>query len=67
MGEDFDDMPMGGTDEALERSLACMYVAVNEPGKVVPKLGQLKSFAYVAAAVCLQEVEKFREMASQSW
>lgn len=67
MGEAFEDMPLGGTDEALERSLACFYVAVNEPGMVVPKLGPLKSFAYVAAAVCLAEVEKFREMATQSW
>lgn len=67
MGEAFEDMPLGGTDEALERSLACFYVAVNESGMVVPKLGPLKSFAYVAAAVCLQEVEKFREMATQNW
>lgn len=45
-------------DEALERSLACLYVA-RRPGQTRPKVGVLVSFAWVAAAVCLQEVENF--------
>ena len=46
-----------GTEEALERSIACLWVAKNmeKPRK---KVGTLHSFVWVAAAVCLKEVEK---------
>lgn len=46
--------------EALARSIACMFVAFenNRKGAARPKVGRLVSFAYVAAAVCLAEVEK---------
>jgi len=47
------------SEEALERSIACLAVAMEEklPRK---KVGVLRSFLYVAAAVCLKEVEKFQ-------
>ena len=48
-----------GTEEALERSIACLYVGCNIV-RVRKKVGRLVSFAWVAAAICLREVEKFR-------
>jgi len=47
------------SEESLERSIACLAVAMEEniPRK---KVGVLRSFAYIAAAVCLKEVEKFQ-------
>jgi len=45
--------------EALPRSIACLYVAVKEPGKKGDHGVVLKSFAYVAAAICLEELERF--------
>ncbi|KAL9594745.1 MAG: hypothetical protein Q9219_006857 [cf. Caloplaca sp. 3 TL-2023] len=45
-------------EEALERSIACLYVAIHEP-RVRRRFGRLVSFTWVAAAVCLKEVEKF--------
>ncbi|KAI4233718.1 MAG: hypothetical protein LQ349_004230 [Xanthoria aureola] len=44
--------------EALERSIACLDVAVHERGPRM-RFGRLVSFTWVAAAVCLREVEKF--------
>ena len=48
-----------GTDAALERTIACLWVGCNV---VRPrnKVGTLISFGWVAAAACLKEVEKFR-------
>lgn len=47
-----------GTDEALERSIACFWVGHQE---IKPKVnvGRLVSFAWISAGVCLREVEKF--------
>lgn len=45
-------------DEALERSIACFYVGCNVPRRH-KRVGNLASFAWVAAAVCLKEVKKF--------
>ena len=44
-------------EEALERSIACLDVACNTE-KVWKKAGTLVSFAWIAAAVCLREVER---------
>ncbi|KAL8705424.1 MAG: hypothetical protein Q9201_001448 [Fulgogasparrea decipioides] len=44
--------------EALERSIACLDVAVHET-RTRKRFGRLVSFRWVAAAVCLKEVEKF--------
>ncbi|KAI9780131.1 MAG: hypothetical protein M1839_006968 [Geoglossum umbratile] len=43
--------------EALERSIACLAIAMMEEHTSGVK--DLQSFKYVAAAVCLKEVEKF--------
>ena len=48
----------GSNDEALERSIACLYVSFSND-QARPKIGYLASFAWVTASVCLQEVEKF--------
>ncbi|KAL8871665.1 MAG: hypothetical protein Q9174_002555 [Haloplaca sp. 1 TL-2023] len=53
-GEDEDS----SKEEALERSIACLYVAVHEV-RTRPRFGRLVSFTWVAAAICLKEVEKF--------
>ncbi|KAL8699255.1 MAG: hypothetical protein Q9224_001493 [Gallowayella concinna] len=45
------------TEEALERSIACLDVAVHESYPTT-RFGRLESFTWVAAAVCLREVEK---------
>lgn len=45
--------------EALERSIACLAAACHG-GLVRRKVGRLVSFGWVAAAVCLREVDKFR-------
>ncbi len=44
-------------EEALERSIACLYVACNET-RVRKRVGALTSFVWIAAAVCLKEVER---------
>ena len=46
--------------EALPRAIACLQVAVEEKGLEDRRLGELQSFKYVAAAVCLQEFERYR-------
>lgn len=60
IGEDFDENSMQESREGLERSLACLYVALTEPMKRQPRVGRLQSFAYIAAMVCMHEVEKFK-------
>ncbi|KAL9009961.1 MAG: hypothetical protein Q9173_005055 [Seirophora scorigena] len=45
-------------EEALARSMACLDVAVHER-RTFKRFGRLVSFTWVAAAVCLKEVEKF--------
>lgn len=47
-----------GGKEALERSIACLAVACTTT-RVRKKVGTLVSFAWVAAGVCLREVERF--------
>ena len=49
----------GGKREALERSIACLAVGVNTT-RVRKRVGALVSFAWVAAGVCLREVEKLQ-------
>lgn len=45
--------------EALERSIACLAAACLRT-RVRKKVGILVSFGWIAAAVCLREVEKFQ-------
>jgi hypothetical protein len=48
-------------EHALELSIACLWVALNEGVKTWEsgknRTSKLRSFGYVAAAVCLTEVE----------
>jgi hypothetical protein len=53
-GEDNDNRA-----EALERSIACLDVA-RSPTRERRKVGKLVSFGWIAAAVCLREVERFQ-------
>jgi hypothetical protein len=54
-----DESPDLGRGEALGRSIACLALAAEQPESVVPKVGKLKSFAYLAAAICLREIDGF--------
>lgn len=47
--------------ESLERSIACLYIACNT-ARVRKRVGELKSFVWIAAAVCLKEVEKMGDL-----
>ncbi|EME77568.1 uncharacterized protein MYCFIDRAFT_60792 [Pseudocercospora fijiensis CIRAD86] len=44
--------------EALPRAIACLHVALNEEGYHDRKIGELKSFKYVAAQIALEELPK---------
>ena len=44
-------------DESLARSLACFFVGLTE-NRTRPKVGALVSFGWVAATVCLDEVNR---------
>ncbi|KXS97177.1 hypothetical protein AC578_875 [Pseudocercospora eumusae] len=49
--------------EALPRAIACLHVALSEEGYRDRKIGELKSFKYIAAQVALEELPKmFRGM-----
>lgn len=48
-----------GGAEALERSIACLHVACKTV-RVRKKVGALVSFVWIAAAVCLKEVQKLQ-------
>jgi hypothetical protein len=50
-------------DEALERSIACLAVAM-ENEALGKEVGILASFKYIAAAVCLKEIERFQGWSS---
>ena len=49
---------LGGTSAALEHSIACLAVSLENSGKK-RKNDSLLSFKYVAASVCLEEVARF--------
>lgn len=59
---DLDDLPErhGREFEALPRAIACMHVAVTEKGYSDRKMGEMKSFGYVAAGVALREMLRYR-------
>ena len=48
-----------GRAEALERSIACLDVACNSV-RVRKKVGTLVSFTWIAAALCLREVQRLQ-------
>ena len=47
--------------EAWPRAIACLVVACRERGLPDYRLGELKSFKYLAAATCLRELERTRK------
>ena len=47
------------TEEALERSIACLSVAVDNVTEPGPRLGKLESFGYLVATICLRQVKRF--------
>ena len=48
------------TEEALERSIACLAVAVEAPTQPPQvRIGKLVSFGYLAAGLCLRQVKRF--------
>ena len=53
----------GGRAEALERSIACLDAACNTVNtvRVRKKVGALVSFTWIAAAVCLKEVQRLQQ------
>ena len=61
------DLELYGDDierevEALPRAIACLDIAVKEPAMISDhQLGQMQSFKYIAAGVCLRELERFQE------
>ena len=59
--------PNGEREEALERSIACLSVALEEATDSLVKVGKLVSFRYVAAAICLRELEGFQKLAASSF
>jgi len=51
-----------GKNETLERFIACLIVAVKEVGSTRERAKRkLKSFRYIAAAMCLSELERFQK------
>ncbi|KAK4553479.1 hypothetical protein LTR86_009536 [Recurvomyces mirabilis] len=58
--DDLYDVPAERELEALPRAIACFKVAVEEAGWVDKHAGEMKSFAYVAMRVCLQELQRWR-------
>ncbi len=46
------------SEESLERSMACFKAGLETRARVSKMGAELVSFRYVAAAVCLKEVEK---------
>lgn len=46
------------TSESLERSISCLALAMQEEGEHVRGMGTLQSWKYVAAAVCLRQLER---------
>jgi hypothetical protein len=46
------------SEESLERSIACLKVGLETGTRGLKTGGELVSFRYVAAAVCLKEVER---------
>jgi hypothetical protein len=46
--------------EAWPRTIACLVVACREEGLTDPRVGELQSFKYIAAASCLKELERTR-------
>ncbi|TGO38954.1 hypothetical protein BHYA_0063g00010 [Botrytis hyacinthi] len=55
------------SDEALERSIACFAVSLDDRKRKGARDEPLKSFRYLAAGVCLREMERVPGLLPNSW
>ncbi|KAF2211972.1 hypothetical protein CERZMDRAFT_68227 [Cercospora zeae-maydis SCOH1-5] len=55
-GEEYSDREI----EALPRAIACLEVAVTEPGYQDYSVGNLQSFKYIAATAALRELDRYK-------
>lgn len=55
------------SEEALERSIACFAVSLDERKPANARDEPLKSFRYLAAGVCLREMERVPGILPNSW
>ncbi|KAL9076034.1 MAG: hypothetical protein Q9157_003813 [Trypethelium eluteriae] len=46
------------SEDALALATACFTIAMEKPGRIARGIGELKSFRYIAAALCLSEIKK---------
>ncbi|KAK5135005.1 hypothetical protein LTR08_005665 [Meristemomyces frigidus] len=58
--EDLDDLYDDREFEALPRAIACMAMAVEERECADKRMGELKSFGYIAAVCSLEELQRYR-------
>ncbi|EON67049.1 hypothetical protein W97_06166 [Coniosporium apollinis CBS 100218] len=60
----------GDREEALARSIAALHVGMEEGSRMAGKgrrRAELRSWRYIAAAVCLKEVERFQGQFGGAW
>ncbi|KAJ9647017.1 hypothetical protein H2199_002003 [Coniosporium tulheliwenetii] len=60
----------GDREEALARSIACLHVGMEEGSRMAGRgrrRAELRSWRYIAAAVCLKEVERFQGQFGGAW
>ncbi|KAK8907405.1 hypothetical protein QC760_004662 [Botrytis cinerea] len=55
------------SEEALERSIACFAVSLDDRKRRGAREEPLKSFRYLAAGVCLREMERVPGLLPNSW
>lgn len=60
LDELYDESGIDREVEALPRAIACLKNAVEEQGATHRRVGELQSFKYIAAAVCMSELERLR-------
>lgn len=46
------------SEDALALATACFNIAMEKPGRITKRTGEMKSFRYIAAALCLKEIKK---------
>ncbi|KAL9021691.1 MAG: hypothetical protein Q9185_001055 [Variospora sp. 1 TL-2023] len=58
-----DEEARGFEHEALLRSMACLYVGIEEPAERKERVegGRKDTFGWIAAAACLRELEEYQE------
>ena len=49
-------------EDVLALATACFTIAMEKPGMSTRRIGEVESFRYIAAAVCLKEIKKVQPM-----